>query len=335
MRDAVGDRELIALDGLGIRLQGTYHLPADRQSGEPTEPANLDRVGVLFVNSLSMPRAASGDSAVRWAEAIANQGYPAFRIDLPGLGDSEGEASIDLLDIVNAGGFASVAAAAAGQLVKRFGLSGVVFFGHCAGAVSALYAGAASGDCKGLILLDPYFYVPLVERPRVRQRLSDWARSSRVGRRASNLYDRIRNFSSVLRGSALPANANGQLLARWKQVASTGLPILLLKAPGIKAQGSKPRLGEFDYIDHVVNLAGRKKSIAVEFVESADHSFANCEGREAVEQHIAGWLAANFPLPDFKFSTERIGRLGASENRDHSGKSQEAPADRFCAMGGR
>jgi pimeloyl-ACP methyl ester carboxylesterase len=239
------------------------------------------------------------------------------------------------LDIVNAGGFASVAAAAAGQLVKRFGLSGVVFFGHCAGAVSALYAGAASGDCKGLILLDPYFYVPLVERPRVRQRLSDWARSSRVGRRASNLYDRIRNFSSVLRGSALPANANGQLLARWKQVASTGLPILLLKAPGIKAQGSKPRLGEFDYIDHVVNLAGRKKSIAVEFVESADHSFANCEGREAVEQHIAGWLAANFPLPDFKFSTERIGRLGASENRDHSGKSQEAPADRFCAMGGR
>jgi pimeloyl-ACP methyl ester carboxylesterase len=47
------------------------------------------------------------------------------------------------------------------QLVKRFGLSGVVFFGHCAGAVSALYAGAASSDCKGLILLDPYFHVPL------------------------------------------------------------------------------------------------------------------------------------------------------------------------------
>src|SRR3984885_11030257 len=146
MREAIGDRELIILDGLGVRLQGTYHHPADRQSGAPAEPANLNRIGILFVNSLSMPRAASGDSAVRWAESIADQGYPSFRIDLPGLGDSEGEASTDLLDIVNAGGFAYVAAAAANQLVKRFGLSGVVFFGHCAGAVSALYAGVACSD---------------------------------------------------------------------------------------------------------------------------------------------------------------------------------------------
>ena len=335
MRDAIGDRELIVLDRLGVRLQGTYHHPADRPSGEPAEPTNLDRIGVLFVNSLSMPRAASGDSAVRWAESIARQGYPAFRIDLPGLGDSEGDSSTDLLDIVNAGGFASVAADAANQLVERFGLSGVVFFGHCAGAVSALYAGAASSDCRGLILLEPYFHVARAERPRVRRRLSDWARSSRMGTLASNLYDRIRNFSSALRGSALPANANAQLLARWKQIASTGLPILLLKAPGIKAQGAKPRLGEFDYIDHVVKLAGRKESIAVEFVESADHSFANREGREAVEQHIAGWLAANFPLTDFEFGTERIAHLGDGENQGHSGKSQEAPADRFCALEGR
>jgi pimeloyl-ACP methyl ester carboxylesterase len=335
MREAIGDRELIILDGLGVRLQGTYHHPADRQSGAPAEPANLNRIGILFVNSLSMPRAASGDSAVRWAESIADQGYPSFRIDLPGLGDSEGEASTDLLDIVNAGGFAYVAAAAANQLVKRFGLSGVVFFGHCAGAVSALYAGVACSDCKGLILLDPYFYLPRAERPKVRQQLSDWARSSRVGRLASNLYDRIRNFSSLLRGSALPANANSQLLARWKQVASTGLPILLLKAPGIKAQGSKPRLGEFNYIDHVVNLAGRKKSITVEFVERADHSFANREGREAVEQHIGGWLAANFPLADFKFGTERIAHLGDGANQSYQGKSQETPADRICALEGR
>jgi pimeloyl-ACP methyl ester carboxylesterase len=335
MRNAIGDRELIVLDGLGVRLQGTYHRPADRRSGEPADHANLDRVGVLFVNSLSMPRAASGDSAVRWAESIAKQGYPSFRIDLPGLGDSEGEASIDLLDIVNAGGFASVAAAAANQLVKRFGLSGVVFFGHCAGSVSALYAGAASSDCKGLILLDPYFYLPRAERPRVRQQLSDWARSSRMGTLASDLYDRIRNLSSHLRGSALPANANTHLLAGWKQVASTGLPILFLKAPGIKAQGSKPRLGEFDYIDHVLKLAGRKKSIAVEFVESADHSFANREGREAVEQHIAGWLAANFPLSDFKFGAEHVAHLSDGANRSYPGKSQEAPADRFCALEGR
>jgi pimeloyl-ACP methyl ester carboxylesterase len=335
MREAIGDRELISLDGLGARLQGTYHYPADRRSGEHADYAKLNRVGVLFVNSLSMPRAASGDSAVRWADSIAKQGYPSFRIDLPGLGDSEGEASTDLLDIANAGGFAAVTADAANQLVKRFGLSGVVFFGHCAGSVSSIYAGAASSDCKGLILLDPYFYLPRAERPRVRQRLSDWARSSRMGTLTSDFYDRLRNASSRLRGGALPANANVQLLGRWKQIASTGQPILLLKAPGIKSQGSKPRLGEFDYIDHVVKLAGRKKNVAVEFVENADHSFANREGREAVEQHIAGWLAANFPLADFKFSVERVAHLGNREDQDHSREPREAPAERVCALEGR
>jgi pimeloyl-ACP methyl ester carboxylesterase len=334
MRDVIGNRELIVLDGLGVRLQGTYHPPACQPSAAPVDRPALRRVGVLFLNSLSMPRAASGDSAVHWADAIAAHGYPSFRIDLPGLGDSEGQASIDLLNKVNNGGFASVVAAAANQLVKRFGLSGVVFIGHCAGAVSALYSGAASSDCKGLILLEPYFHLPLAERPRVRQRLSDWARSSRMGRLASNLYDRVRNLSSYLRGSSLPANANSQLLACWKQLAAAGLPILLLKAPGIKAQGSKPRMGEFDYIGHVVNLAGLKNSIAVEFVESADHSFANRAGRAAVEQHIAAWLAANCPLEDFELSTTRISHLRGAIDPDLSEESQAAPADRLCSVEG-
>jgi pimeloyl-ACP methyl ester carboxylesterase len=292
-------------------------------------------VGVLFVNSLSMPRAASGDSAVHWAGSIAAHGYPSFRIDLPGLGDSEGEASTDLLDTVNTGGFASVLSAVTRQLVSRFGLSGIVFVGHCAGAVSALYAGAASSDCKGIVLLEPYFHVAQAERALVREHLSHWARRSRVGRLASDTYDRVRSFSSFLHGNAPPANANARLLAGWKQLATAGMPILLLKAPGIKAQGSKPRLGEFNYIDHVVNLAGRKKSIAVEFVENADHSFANRKGREAVEQHIAGWLAANFPLADFKFSPTHVPLQRAAASQDHSEKSQEAPADRFCVLEGR
>lgn len=334
MRESIGKRELFVLDGLGIRLQGTCHHPIDRLSGAQVDNRKQDRVGVLFVNSLSLPRAASGDSAVHWAESVAEHGYPSFRIDLPGLGDSAGYASTDLLDTVNAGGFASVATAASKQLVKRFGLSGIVIFGHCAGAVSALFTGAASSDCKGLILLDPYFHLPRAQRSIVRTQLSDWARRSRFGGVASNLYDRLRNLRSLLRGGALPASANTQLLARWKQLATSGMPILMLKAPGIKTQGSKPRLGEFDYIEHVVKLAGRKNRLAQEFVESADHSFANRQGREAVERHIVGWLAANFPLADFKFTAASVPHLsGASQNKP--GHSKEAPADRICALEGR
>lgn len=335
MLEAIGKRELFVLDGLGVRLQGTYHPTAERSSESPANLGGKDQLGVLFLNSLSLPRAASGDSAVHWADSIAELGYPAFRIDLPGLGDSEGEASIYLLDRVNAGGFASVTAAVMRQLEDRFGLSGMVIFGHCAGSVSALYASAASLECKGLILLDTYFHLPQASRPRVRQELSDWARRSRIGRFLSNNYDRARNLRLLLRGSALPGNANSQLLACWKQVATNGLPILLLQAPGIKAQGSKPRVGEFDYIDHVMKLAGRKSRVSIKFVQSADHSFANREGRAEVQSHIADWLGANFPFAKFKLSAKGVSSLRTSENHGDSRKPQTAPADRCCALEGR
>lgn len=130
MLEAIQNRELIVLDCLGTRLQGTLHRPA--YYPVPTAPRAHKRVGVLFLNSLSLPRAASGDSAVHWASSIAEQGYPSFRIDLPGLGDSDGQASPDLLDFINAGGFAAAATAVARQLTESFALSGVVIFGHCA-----------------------------------------------------------------------------------------------------------------------------------------------------------------------------------------------------------
>jgi alpha-beta hydrolase superfamily lysophospholipase len=332
MLEAIGNRELIVLDVLGMRLQGTYHRPADRFSDAQLNHGSLGRPGVLFVNSLSLPRAASGDSAVHWADSIAERGYPSFRIDLPGLGDSQGEASTDLLDSINAGLFAPVAAAAAKQLVQRFGLSGVVFFGHCAGSVSALYAGAASSECIGLILLDPYFHLPQAKRPRVREELSEWARRSSIGRLLSDSYDRVRNLHLFLRGSAPPGNANAQLLDRWKQVANASLPILLLQAPGIKARGSKARVGDFDYIGHVMKLAGRKNRVSAEFVEGADHSFANHDGRKAVERHIADWLVTYFPLANFSLDAKCVQSLRTGENRSDSTISQTAPADMDCAL---
>jgi alpha-beta hydrolase superfamily lysophospholipase len=321
MREAIGNRELIQLDGLGVRLQGTYHLPADRSQVKLVGRTGLNRVGVVFVNSLSLPRAASGDSAVHWADSIAQHGYPAFRIDLPGLGDSEGFASTGLLNSINAGDFAPAAAAAVKQLVDRFDLSGVIIFGHCAGAVSALYAGAASAHCKGLILLDPYFHLPLAERPKVRQQLSNWARSSKIGTQASNIYDQVRDLRLSLRGNMPPANANSPLLAKWKQLASAGLPILLLQAPGIKSQGRKPRVGQFDYMEHAMKLAGRKNRVSVEFVGSADHSFANREGRAAVEQHMKDWLLTNFRLPEFEFNTVPLSLMHTGENQNDGGGS--------------
>ena len=129
--DKVEMRELITLGGGGVLLRGTHHKAAGRVTNEACD---LDkRVGVLFLNPLSSPRSLIGDSAVYWATSFAAHGYPAFRIDLPGLGDSYGELPNDLLTFINEGGFAAITASKIQELVQRFSLSGVVIYGHCAG----------------------------------------------------------------------------------------------------------------------------------------------------------------------------------------------------------
>jgi pimeloyl-ACP methyl ester carboxylesterase len=296
---AIEGRELITLDGSGVRLRGTFHRPRGSSSGSVPGAGAEKRIGVVFLNSLSLPRASTGDSAVYWAESFADCGYPSFRVDLPGLGDTAGDIPLELLNFINAGGYASIAAAKIDELVERFDLSGVVLVGHCAGTVSAIYAAAAGpGKCKGLVLLDPYFHVAQAVRSKVRQGLSDWALESKIGRVASNIYDRLRDIRQFLRRNALPGNANFGLLSRWKAVASTGLPILLLKAPARKAQGTKPRVGEFDYLKYVLGLAGRNSKVVVELIEGTDHSFANRQGRAGVRDHTERWLTSYFPLQE-------------------------------------
>jgi pimeloyl-ACP methyl ester carboxylesterase len=297
MYESIEGRELITLAGQGVIVRSTFHRP--RTSGSGLEPgaSTRNRIGIVFLNSLSLPRAATGDSAVYWAESFADSGYPSFRLDLPGLGDTAGNIPLELLNFINAGGYASITSAKIDELVERFHLLGVVLVGHCAGTVSAIYAAATcAGKCKGLVLLDPYFHVPQAIRPKVRQGLSDWALESKIGGAVSNIYDRVRDGFLTLRGNPLPRNANFGLLSRWKEVASAGLPILFLKAPARKAPGTKPRVGEFDYLKYVLVLAGRNSKVVVELIEGTDHSFANRLGRAAVRRHTERWLTSYFPL---------------------------------------
>jgi pimeloyl-ACP methyl ester carboxylesterase len=298
MDQAIDGRELFTLEGLGILLHGTFHRP----KGSFNVDSSVRRpkpVGIVFLNSLSLPRAATGDSSVYWAESFASCGYPSFRVDLPGLGDTAGEIPNELLTFIHAGGYAKIAGAKVKELVEHFGLSGVVILGHCAGAVSAIYAAASCiAECRGLILLDPYFHVPLAVRPALRRGLSDWALHSSIGRMFSNLYDRAQKIKMILRGNELPRNANRPLLSRWKEVASTGLPILIIKAPSRKATGTSARVGEFDYLKHVSDLAGRKSQVIMELVQGTDHSFANRLGRAGVQQYIEQWLGNYLPLQD-------------------------------------
>jgi pimeloyl-ACP methyl ester carboxylesterase len=284
-------RELVTLPGNGVLLHGTYHKP----SGEAT--GSTKALGVMFLNALSSPRSLVGDSGVYWASQFAASGFPAFRFDLPGLGDSYGEIPNDLLRFTNEGGYATVALAKTKELVKSRDLSGVVMFGHCAGATTAIYAAAGcSGECKGLILMDPYFNLPKALTSSLRPELVNWARRSRVGAVLRATYDRLREVPGALRKGALPANANFSLISRLKQVLSNGVPILILRAhqPAVAGEG-KLKAGNFDYFSYIQSLAVHSNQFTIKDLDGTDHSFANSDGRLAVWQHTEKWLSELFP----------------------------------------
>lgn len=252
----------------------------------------------MFVNTLFLPRTGTGDAAVYWAESFADRGYHAFRMDLPGLGDSDAPLNTALLDFINAGGYGAIASAKVKELAARFDLDGVVIVGQCAGGITALHAAAASETCKGVVLLDPYFFLPQqLKKSKAWKRLVRWAASSAVGGALSKTYDRMKDIQLSLRGKRPPGNANFALLRRWSEVAAKGLPVILFKAPGRKSPGTKPRVGEFDYIQHLLNLSDRKNQVEIQLIESTDHSFANRAGRSAIRDHVQHWLEVHFPLP--------------------------------------
>jgi pimeloyl-ACP methyl ester carboxylesterase len=290
MKQTIETRELFVLDaGDGI-VNGTYHKSYGENPSPKATSLERKRVGVLFLNSLTPARSATGDSAVYWADSVARCGYPALRIDLAGLGDAPGNPPTDLLGFINTGGYASLVSSNVKQLTQRFRLSSVVVVGLCAGAVSALYTAAACKECKGIILMDPYFHLPLANASSLSKRLMRRLSRGAPGRWIASTYDRVREFRAQFTGVPLPTNANLPLLNCWKSVASAGMPILILVA-----QHTKLKIGDFDYMSHILRLAGSNSEVVVEVIADTGHSFANRVGRSAVRQHTENWMNKYFP----------------------------------------
>ena len=291
--DKLETRQLITLGADGILVRGTYHdVPLNTTGTTSAEK----KIGVLFLNPLSTPRTFIGDSAVYWASSFAAQGYPSLRIDMPGLGDSYGEVAKDLVTFINNAGFAAVVASRVKESSESFGLVGVVIYGHCAGATTAIYAASTCKECKGLIITDPYFNATNVLTPKLSPGMVHWARRTKVGELLRAAYARIREARKKRGNGRLPGNANVNLVAHWKQLVSSGLPILVFKSGEPAALGSsKLRAGAFDYLEHITSFAGHRSRLSLRTIEGTNHSFADRVGRAAIQEHSEAWLLEHFP----------------------------------------
>ncbi|MGA2556126.1 MAG: alpha/beta fold hydrolase [Verrucomicrobiota bacterium] len=292
----------------GQWLRGVCHEPPGA-SGNP-EPG---RTGVLYGNPGWLPRSGRGDLAVRLADAQAQDGYWAFRFDMPGLGDSDGHSPTDpmlLLHRIQVGDHGPFVCSLARELKKCYGLENIILGGHCGGAMSAIYAALLDNNnvVSGLILMDLVFWaVPRAvladgaqsqsaaslrnSFARARRLVRRWILEAPGGDKVQALYQRGVRATERFRGLEIPANSNSKLLEAWRRVMDKRLPTLVISAhqPGAETA--------FDYLAYL--KVDRQPSITSVAIEGTTHSFLEGNGGEAVATHCGNWLREHFPARSF------------------------------------
>jgi len=291
MNKEIEGRAVFTFEASHYTIPCTVHKGRKATSENGADEEGQDRIGIVFLNSLSPTRAARGDSCVSWADGFAARGYPCFRVDLPGFGDSATDPPEDLLEFINLGGYGQVSRAIVEILLERFRLSSAILFGLCAGAVSAIYAAAASKDCSGVILLDPYFYLPKARGSSLIGKVKDFIPPGALRRGIRSVIDRSRDLRESQTSEELPDNANLKLLDSLKTVISSGRPIMMINAPAVGTRKS-----DFDYCAFIRRQAMRQDQVAIEEIAGADHTFSNLRGRAAVTRVTEKWLSLNFPV---------------------------------------
>ncbi|HTU10916.1 MAG TPA: hydrolase 1, exosortase A system-associated [Allosphingosinicella sp.] len=146
--------------------------------GDATLAGSLDAAegttGLLLVIGGSQTRIGSHRMYERLAKALAEKGYPCFRYDRRGVGDSEG------VDPGFRGSGPDLRAAAEAFRRELPGLERVVGFGLCDGATAIALHGDGAG-LDGLILANPWLVeaeegapAPAAVRAHYRKRLLSW-----------------------------------------------------------------------------------------------------------------------------------------------------------------
>ncbi|MDO9488807.1 MAG: hydrolase 1, exosortase A system-associated, partial [Sphingomonadaceae bacterium] len=187
---------LLTFDCQGATLAGVLH------------PAT-GTTGVLIVSGGAQTRAGSHRSFVALADRLAAAGYPAFRFDRRGVGDSDGE---DRGFRDSADDIASAIAEFREQIPD---LKQVIGWGLCDGA-SSLALNADALGLEGLILANPWTRdadAPVDLPPRAavaaryRQRLTSPSEWVRLARRGFDVRKAARGLLRMALPEAVPLTA--------------------------------------------------------------------------------------------------------------------------------
>ena len=234
--------------------------------------------GVLFAVGGTQTRIGSHRMFERLAAALAAAGYPCFRFDRRGVGDSEGE------DPGWRGSGADLAAAAAAFRSHAPGLRRLVGLGLCDGA-GALCLDAGAAGLDALILVNPWLVeaaenqpAPAAVRRHYRKRLATLDGWKKL---LSGSVSYTKLFKGLLK-------AGGRSSAELSVALAEALRTSRLPAAWILADGDATAIAAAHELGraHWRGLAERRHAVATD-----SHTFARPGDAEALETAVKGALA--------------------------------------------
>jgi dienelactone hydrolase len=268
----------------GKSLFGVLHEPS----------ANLAPVGVVFLNAGPQNRVGPQRIYLRAARRFCELGVTCLRVDLPGIGESEGsrfDGTPDSFDPADVRG-------AIDLLVSR-GVTTVVLLGLCAGARAAVRAGRRDGRVDAVVC----WSVPIVSGASEFDGFSTAATRALLWRWAKRLLQPWRwidHLASRQRFLAASAKLRAALATVRVDRARHDTPgfvedvraLLATRRGALFAFGERDigAIAEFEqYFADVIGDPHPDHRVVL--VEDGDHTFSSIEARERVIGATAAWLA--------------------------------------------
>jgi hypothetical protein len=297
-------RRIFTMEVEGSTVVGTEHV------ARTAAPA-----GVVFFNFGYVPRDGHGGLAVNACDRLAQAGVPAFRVDLPGLGDSTGELPKEpahWFAKVRDGGLVKPTLEIVDRIRERSGLETIVVGGLCAASITTIYASAcAPKKIGGLVLLEPEMHTAdttpegrtLEDAPpsSVRERARYMARKAFSYWSWARLATGESTYSRMLpiprwmlvkmleiERKRLPELTNVPLVAAWQNVVRTQTPTLVVTAQG------KMRELFFDRINSIAVPEYPTRNIEHFRVPHTNHIFTTGGAISVVSDLVSRWVARHY-----------------------------------------
>lgn len=253
-------RRLIAFGCAGAALGGSL----DDAEG----PA-----GLLMMTGGGQTRIGSHRMYERLAKRLAEHGFPVFRFDRRGVGDSDGE------DPGFRGSAPDIKAAAAAFRAACPQLRRLIGFGLCDGATAlALFGGEVGLD--GLILVNPWLVVarpdeppPAAIRRHYRRRLSSWSGWKRIIAGSISYAKLFKGIRKAATGSAESPIARDAASSLTSRPLATTL---------ILARGDATAIAAADMWRRPLFEPARSHAAPVVYIETDSHTFARPGDDEAL-----------------------------------------------------